>query len=148
MKNIIEMGSHAVNSSCLPLLLKINYYANYAMYISIIFFIVNKCGHRTPGLNRLMGHQTISSWFIYRPFLLTFLSSNCWRSNSELILMVSLLVCFGSITTYTIGLSPQHYCGCLMSGPVFSLSYIVIFLCSMTWCKNALQPRLLHVNKV
>jgi hypothetical protein len=27
-----------------------------------------------PGLNRLMGHQTISSWFIYRPFLLTFLS--------------------------------------------------------------------------
>jgi hypothetical protein len=39
-----------------------------------------------------MGHQTISSWFIYRSFLLTFLSSNCWRSNSELILMVSLLV--------------------------------------------------------
>ena len=46
MQNIIEMGSHAVNSSCLPLLLKINYYAYYAMYISIIFFIVNKCGHR------------------------------------------------------------------------------------------------------
>ena len=35
------MGSHAVNSSCLPLLFIINYYANYAMYVSTCIFIVN-----------------------------------------------------------------------------------------------------------
>jgi hypothetical protein len=36
------MGSHAVNSSCLPLLFIINYYANYAMYVSVYSVLISR----------------------------------------------------------------------------------------------------------